>query len=70
MRTWREVRNFASQKLVLRPKSEIIPRTEPYQPHSIPPNWGGTLCQEPKMQFRHHLPTQRKLRPPNWDMKY
>ena len=41
MRTWREVRNFASQKLVLRPKSEIIPRTEPHQPHSIPPNWGG-----------------------------
>ena len=40
-------------------------QTEPYQPHSIPPNWGATLPQGPKIQIPHHWATQRKLRPPN-----
>jgi len=38
--------------------------SEPYQPHSIPPIGGSTLSQGPKIQSRHHLGPQRKLRPP------
>jgi len=42
---------------------------EPYQPHSIHPNWGGSRCHRgPKIQFRHHLVPQRKLRSPK--LKY
>jgi len=29
--------------------------TDPYQPHSVPHNWGGgTLPQGPKIQTPHH----------------
>jgi len=44
---------------------------EPYQPHSIPPIGGGhaiTVAQ--KIQYRHHLALQRKLRNPNWKMRH
>ena len=34
---------------------------EPYQPHSMPPNWGPTLSQGPKIQSRHHLARPPKL---------
>jgi len=37
---------------------------EPYQPHSISPNWGGTLSQGPKIQSHHHLNTQRRFQHP------
>jgi len=42
--------------------------TEPYQPQSIHPNWGPTLSQGTKIQSRHHLALQRKLRIPK--LKY
>jgi len=42
---------------------------EPYQPHSIPPNWGGhAVTGGPKFQSCHHLAPQRKLRSPK--LKY
>ena len=43
--------------------------SEPYQPHSIHPNWGGPRWQRgPKIQSRHLVSTQRKLRSPK--LKY
>jgi len=40
--------------------------TEPYQPHSIPPNWGGLRCRKGlKFQFRHHLAPKESFDPPN-----
>jgi len=42
---------------------------EPYQPHSVPPNWGVPRCHSgPKIQSRHHFSPQRKLRSPK--LKY
>jgi len=43
--------------------------TQPYQPHYIPPNWGGARCRRgPKIQSHHHLAPQRRLRSPK--LKY
>ena len=40
-------------------------QTEPYQPHSIPLNWGvHAVTGGPKFQSCHHLALQRKLRSP------
>jgi len=42
---------------------------EPYQPHSITPNWGANaVTGGPKFQSRHHLAPQRRLRSPK--LKY
>jgi len=45
-------------------------RTEPYQPHFIPPIGGvGSRCHRgPKIQSCHYLATQRKLQSPK--LKY
>jgi len=43
----------------------------PYQPHSIPPNWGAVRCHRgSKIQSRHHLAPQGELRSLNWNMKH
>jgi len=41
---------------------------EPYQPHSVPPNWGARCHRGPNVQSRYHLAPQRKLRSPK--LKY
>ena len=46
----------------------ICLKAEPYQSYSIPPNWGPTLSQGPKIQSRHHFAPQRELRHPK--LKY
>jgi len=46
-----------------------VVHSEPYQSHSIPPNWGvHAVTGGPKFQSRHHLGSQRKLRSPK--LKY
>ena len=57
---------FCQYYLVTLRCSTVGPCPEPYQPRSIPPNWGGPRChRRPKIQSRRHLAPQRKLRSPN-----
>jgi len=52
-------------------RCQNVMQTEPYQPHSIHPNWVGPRCHrgpEIPVQSRHHLQPQRMLRSPK--LKY
>ena len=61
------IQTLCTSNLMLVAKTKLL--AEPYQPHSIPPNWGGhAVTGGPKFQSRNNLAPQRKLRSPK--LKY